>query len=79
MSNHFWYVDEENELCCDYQHHDRTNHYVFRMLKAGLDVNDFYDALYNSNAPHKHAKENTVSIGEIVRKAEADYQESIEE
>lgn len=78
VSNHFWYVDEENELCCDYRHHDGTNCYIFRMLKAGLDVDDFYDVLYDSNTSREYAEENTVSIGGIVRKAEADYQKSIE-
>lgn len=79
VSDHSWYVDEENELCCDYRHHDGTNHYVFRILKAGLDVNDFYDGLHNSNNPREYAEKNTVSIGGIARKAEADYQESFEE
>ena len=79
VSNHFWYVDEENELCCDYRHHDGTNHYAFRMLKAGLDVDNFYDGLHNSNNPRVYAEENTVSIGGIARKAEEDYQESFEE
>ena len=78
VSNHSWYVSEENELCCEYRHHDGTNYYMFRMLKAGLDVEDFYDALYDSNAPRKHAEEKTVSLGEIVRKTNADYQESFE-
>lgn len=79
VSDHSWYVDEENELCCDYRHHDGTNHYTFRMLKAGLDVDDFYDGLHNSNNPRVYAEENTVSIGGIARKAEEDYQESFEE
>ena len=35
-----WYVEDE-DVKCDDTHHDGTNHYIFRMLKPGLNEYDF--------------------------------------
>ena len=34
-----WYVDENGDICCDDIHHDGTNHYKYRAIKA--DISDW--------------------------------------
>lgn len=44
---HTYYSDGDN-VRCDASHHDGTNHYLFRMLKDGVDKDDFEEAFLDA-------------------------------
>ena len=43
-----WYVENE-DIKCDDSHHDGTNHYIYRILKPGIDINDFDECFHYSS------------------------------
>lgn len=42
------YYSDGDEVRCDAVHHDGTNHYLFRMLKDGVDKDDFEEAFFDA-------------------------------
>lgn len=67
-----WYVNEDNELCCDDIHHDGTNHYCYRRIDGDVDefIEDYSDVKYENgiDAAKSFLYGNTESLGGVVSK-----------
>lgn len=42
-----WYLNDEDDICCDESHHDATNHYKYRLVtQDDLNEADYQDKPY---------------------------------
>lgn len=73
-----WYIDEYNDLRCDAYHHDGTNHYLYRQIRAEIGPTareNFHDKLLNGTLTRKDINHYTLPIGQIVLNAEQRHYE----
>lgn len=69
-----WYVDEYNDLRCRGSHHDGTNHYLYRQIRAEIGDKarqNFFAKLRSHNTlTRKDLNHYTIALGPIVTAAE---------
>lgn len=58
-----WYINEDDDICCDDCHHDGTNHYVYRAIKEDLSDWEFDELM----AEGKPIDELTEKLGHYVK------------
>lgn len=66
-----WYVDRLGDLRCDAVHHDGTNHYLYRVYKAGvteLQVERLKEKLYEGTATRSDITRITQRLGDAIGK-----------
>ena len=64
-----WYIDDNDDLCCNGAHHDGTNFYRYREWKPGLGeraMDNFREHLRNGTPTEKHINYYTRNIGKRV-------------
>ena len=63
-----WHDPETDDILEDDIHHDGTNHYRFREIRAGVDMEPLLDAIYNGDFTEEDVAKYTKPLGKYVRK-----------
>jgi hypothetical protein len=65
-----WYIDENDDFCCEAKHHDGTNHYTYRMLVSDDDSDEifeqFAERIYNNESIEDLVQQYTKPIGDKI-------------
>lgn len=66
-----WYLDQFGNFRCDANHHDGTNHYLYRALKPNISndqLENFLQKIYNGTHTRRDITRYTRSLGPEIKK-----------
>ena len=64
-----WYIDERGDLCCDDDHHDGTNHYIYRLIKKDAterQINNLKQKILIGEVTRRDITRVTTRLGDVI-------------